>query len=172
MSFMKFLPTENFIYKTKLREIEVIHRLQEIVVPERLFRLPPSHLASPTKLYEGIIRRNSFDIQKIRFGRRNMIPQINGAIKEGKEETIITIKIRLSVGVFIWFWAWIALSGTAGFILLCQFLFNKVEFHPSLFAPFGFMFLGYAIVMAVFKTHSIPAKKELKKILEADIIEL
>ncbi|MCD6068554.1 MAG: hypothetical protein K0S33_3380 [Bacteroidetes bacterium] len=35
---MKFLPIENLTFKTRLKEDEVVKRLEEIIEPEKTFR--------------------------------------------------------------------------------------------------------------------------------------
>ena len=64
MNLIKYLPVENIVYKTKLKEDEVITRLSDSIEPEKFFRLR-IFVSSSSKPYEGKITSNTFEIKRI-----------------------------------------------------------------------------------------------------------
>lgn len=51
---MRFLPTENITYTTRLQEEEIVKRLSDIIEPKKTFRLG-IFSSGPIKPYEGQI---------------------------------------------------------------------------------------------------------------------
>lgn len=97
---MKFFPTENLIYKTKLKETEILRRLSENIEPENKIRIGLYRSGSSIS-YEGFIKDHGFKITRIISYRNTFIPQIFGNIEKDYDGTKVKIKMRLHVFVSV-----------------------------------------------------------------------
>ena len=166
---MKFLPFESIIYKTSLKEDEIISRLSEIVETEKflgfgLFR------AESTKSYEGYISGHYFKIHKIIMYRNSFLPQIKGIIERTEDGILIKVKMRMYLFVIIFVSLWCSLVGTICVGVLRELLFN-FEFSAVSIVPLIMFSFAYGLTMGGFKYESIKSKRELQKIFEAEIIK-
>lgn len=166
---MKFLPTENITYKTRLREDEVIKRLGEIVEPEKTFRFGMFSSGS-TRQYEGQINGQIFNIKRIISYRNSFLPRISGTIEKSYDGTIIKIKMKLHIIVVVFLCVWCGGVGLGCFVFLTQ-AFGNSEFNAATLIPFGLLLFVYGMTMGGFKFESHKSKKYLQTIFEADIIE-
>jgi hypothetical protein len=166
---MKFLPTENITYKTRLNEVEVIRRLSEIIEPEKTFRFGVFS-SGPTKPYEGRINGQTFNMKRIIWYRNSFLPRINGTIEKEYDGTAIKIKMRLHVFVTVFLFVWCGGIGFACISILTQ-TFGNSELNPVDFIPFGMLLFAYGLTMGGFKFESYKSKKDLQNIFEANIIE-
>lgn len=166
---MKFLPTENIIYKTKLKEDEIIKRLSDLIEPEKTFRFGIFGNNS-TKPYQGQINGKTFDIKRIINYRNSFLPTINGTIEKTYDGVHIKVKMRLHilVIVFLCFWC-------SGVLLACIFIsvqsMADSEFNPESIIPFGMLLFVYGLTMGAFKAESKKSKKDLQNIFEAEMVE-
>jgi hypothetical protein len=166
---MKFLPTENITYKTRLKEDELIRRLSEFIEPEKTFRFDIFGGGS-TKPYEGQISGQTFNINRIINYRNSFLPIINGVIEKDFDGLTIKVKMRLHNFVIVFLYIWYAGVGLGFLAFLKQALSNS-EFNPASMIPFGMLIFAYALTMGAFKYESNKSKKDLQTIFEADIIE-
>lgn len=97
---MKFLPTENITYKTRLKEDEIIRRLSDCIEPEKTFRFGIFSSGS-TKSYEGKINGQTFNIKRIISYRNSFLPRINGVIERDFDGLTIKVKMRLHTFVIV-----------------------------------------------------------------------
>ena len=167
---MKFLPTENITYKTKLKDTEVINRLSDLVEPERKFRLGLLSSGS-TKPYEGQISGQTFDIKRIIRGRNSFLPIIKGIIQRDLNGTTITVKMRLHIFVMFFLCIWCAVVGL-GCIAFLTKAFNNSKFDTTAIIPFGMLLFAYVLTMVGFKSESNKSKKDLQKLFEAETTDL
>jgi hypothetical protein len=166
---MKFLPAENITYKTKLKEEEILKRLSDNVEPEKMFRFG-MFFGGSTKPYEGQINRQEFDIKRIIGYRNSFLPRINGIIERDYDGMTIKVKMRLHVLVIAFLCVWCSFVGLACIIVLIHVL-GSSEFNPMTLIPFGMLIFVYALTMRSFKYESNKSKRDLQRILEAEIIE-
>jgi hypothetical protein len=166
---MKFLPYENIIYKTRLRQDEVIRRLAENLEP-RKSRNSLFGDRGPAKTYEGEIAGSTFHIQRIIYQRNSWLPVISGVVEKEPDGTVIKLKMQLSIFVIIFSCLW-----CGGVLIGCVFaacnMFTASGFRPVLLGPFAMLVLFYAMTMIFFKRESIRSKKDLRQLFEAEILQ-
>ncbi|WP_113638776.1 hypothetical protein [Nubsella zeaxanthinifaciens] len=167
---MKFLPAENIIYKTRLKEDELIRRLSDYIEPEKTFRFGVFGSGS-TKSYEGQISGQAFNIKRIISYRNSFLPRINGVIERDFDGLTIKVKMRLHIFVIVFLCIWCGGVGLGCLAFLMQ-AFSKSEFNPATIIPFGMLIFAYALTMGAFKFESNKSKKDLQTIFEAHIIEV
>lgn len=167
---MKFLPTENITYRTKLKEEEIVKRLSEIIEPKKTFRL--SILSSDSsKSYEGQINGQTFEIKRIIGYRNSFLPRINGIIERDFNGMTIKVKMRLHILVIVFLFIWCGAVGLGCLASLTR-VFGNSEFNLTTLIPFGMLIFVYLMTMGGFKFESKKSKKDLQTIFEADIIEV
>ena len=167
---MKFLPTENITYKTKLKENEIVDRLSNIIEPEKTFRFEIFGNSS-TKLYEGKINNLTFDIKRIITYRNSFIPRISGVINHDFDGTTIKVKMRLHIFVIIFICIWSSGVGLGCLAVLTSLLADGT-FHPATIIPFGMLIFMYVLTMGAFKYESNISKKGLQELFDAEIVEV
>ena len=167
---MKYLPTENITYKSKLNEEEILKRLSEIIEPEKMFRFDFFKSGS-SKSYEGQIIGHTFDISRIISDRNSFLPRISGVIERDYNGLTIKVKMRLHLFVLVFLCICTVGVGIGCFAAFLTQVINKSELNPVLLAPFGFLAFMYLLTMFGFKTESRRSKKDLQLLFEADIIE-
>jgi hypothetical protein len=166
---MKFLPTENITYKTKLKEEEIVGRLSDLIEPEKAFRFR-IFSSGLTKPYEGQIKGGTFDIKRIIGYRNSFLPRINGIIEKDDDGIRIKVKMRLHIFIIVFLCFWCGVVGLACVAIL-TLSFGDSEFNPATFIPFGMLLFAYGLTMGAFKFESNKSKKDLQRIFEAEIIE-
>lgn len=166
---MKFLPTENITYKTRLKEDEIIRRLSDCIEPEKIFRLGILSSGS-TKSYEGQINGQTFSIKRIISYRNSFLPRINGVIERDFDGLTIKVKMRLHIFVIVFLCIWFGLVGLACIAFLTQTL-SSSEINPAALIPFGMLLFAYLLTMGGFKFESNKSKKDLQRIFNAEIID-
>ena len=165
---MKFLPRENIIYKSKLREEEIIRRLTHSIGPEKGFSFGMS--GSSTKPYEGKINGQTFDIKRTINYRNSFLPRINGFIQRDFDGISIKVNMRLHILIIVFLSIWCGLVGFVCLGLLAQF-FIHLKFNPAALIPFGMLLFAYVLTMVAFKFESSKSKKDLQTLFEAEPIE-
>ena len=166
---MKFLPTECFTYKTRLKESEIISRLSDHIEPEKTFRFGIFGSGS-TKNYEGQINGQTFYIKRIISYRNSFLPRIYGIIERDLDGSIIKVKMKLHVVVKVFLCIWFGGVGLGCVAFLIQ-AFNKSAFDPMTLIPFGMLIFAYGLTMGGFKYESIKSNKFLQAIFEAETIK-
>lgn len=164
----KFLPYENITYRTKLKEEEVINRLNNFVEPEKIFRFNFFGNGS-SKSYEGDILGNKFYINRIINYRNSFLPRITGTVRTEVYETTIKVKMRLSIFVVIFLCFWCI--ATCSFCFLGLFFSYKSNtFYNGSLVPLGMLLFAYCLTMGGFKFESYKSRKHLLNLFEAEII--
>jgi len=163
---VKFLPIENIVYKTKLKEDEIIERLSDFIEPRKTFRFRIFGSDS-MKSYEGQITGQTFDIKRIIGYRNSFLPRINGTIKRDYDGTAIEVKMRLHIFVIIFLCVW---CGFACMVFLTQVL-SSPQFNSVTLTTMGALIFVYAMTMGGFKFESNRSKKDLQTLFEAEIIK-
>ena len=167
---MKFLPTENITYKTRLKEEELMRRLSEFIEPEKTFRFG-NFRSDYRKPYEGQINGHTFNIKRIISYRNSFLPRIYGIIERDFDGMTIKVKMRLHIFVIVFLCVWCGGLGLGCIAFLTQ-AFSKSDFNLATLIPFGMLIFVYALTMGGFKHESNKSKKDLQAIFEADKIEI
>lgn len=161
---MKYLPTENITYKTRLTEDEVLKRLEALIEPSTKFGLLGGMVS---KNYEGQITPPSFAIKRIIRYQNSFLPRITGTLEFDHGGTRIHVKMRLPPVVAVFMGIWFV-----GVVLACIVVLSYGSGGSAFgLIPFGMLFFGYALTMIAFKFESNNSKKELQRIFEAEIVE-
>jgi hypothetical protein len=167
LNLIKYLPVENIVYKTKIKEDEVIRLLSDSIEPEKNFRFK-IFISSSSKPYEGKINSNTFEIKRIINYRNSFLPRIKGVISRESDKTIIKVKMQLHPFVVSFLSIWFISIGFVTIILLLQ-LFIDAKFNPLTLIPFVMLIFAYALTMFAFKLESNRSKKDLQKLFKAEI---
>jgi len=154
---MKYLPFENITLHTQLSVEEVIERLSENLEPREIF---PFMLNRDRKTYEGYIKHNQFNINKVIQGRDSFRPMIKGELQENEAGTTIEIKMRFHIFIFIFITIWCSIA------LMFGLLFG---FTKEIFSSLGIIAFLYGLGILSFKRQSIHTKKHLAQLFEAEI---
>lgn len=167
---MNFLPKETLIFKTKLKEDEVISRLSQSVEPEKLIR---SGLfgSTNTKPYEGTITGKNFSIRRIIKYRNSFLPRILGSVEQDIQGTSIKVKMRLHIFVLCFLFIWCS-GALIGLFFMAKNVVDNKGFDPWFFMPIGMLLLVYVLTIAAFKYESGKAKNDLKTLFEAEMLEV
>ncbi|MCU0439103.1 MAG: hypothetical protein MUC49_14490 [Raineya sp.] len=156
----KYLPIENIIYKTNLSKEQVIQRLTENIETKKSFGIY-------SKPYIGKIMGNHFEIERAISYRNSFLPQIKGEIYSEFNRTKIEVYMRPHL--FVLFFMVIWLGGISmGCLVTLSVLFTG-KFEPPFLIPFGMLIFGIALLYGAFKTESAISKRDLMKMLDAEI---
>ena len=169
---MRFLPIENVVYKTNLKEDEIIRLLSEYIEPKKIIRF--YSLFDSTKPYEGRIIGRNFEIRRIIRYMNSFLPYIKGIIYNDLDGIKIKVKMRPHIFAitFICIWCGYFLHFFIEKLtkyLLHELCYSKVRI--DLFASLGMILFVYIFTMFCFKIESRKSKKDLKKIFLAEITE-
>lgn len=165
---MNFLPKENIVYKTKLKEEEILKRLSDLIEPEKTFRFNVFSNNS-LKSYEGQIKGNTFQIKRIINYRNSFLPRVTGLIEKDFDGLTIKVKMRLSIFVIIFLCFWCGAVGL-GFLFALKQGAPESQFNPVKLIPLGMLTFVYLMTMLGFKFESNKAKKDLQAAFKANII--
>jgi hypothetical protein len=163
---MKFLPFDHFTIKTSLTKNEAMKRI------ESLFKKrPSSSILKGTVYYGGETLTHTFNIYKIvKHFNRLVYPRLVGSITQDKEGSTIKVKVRFSImfNIFlsIWFGSISLFVLFNIFIALKSLSISDIRKEP-LFSLVGF----YIAVIAGFNYCCIEYRKEMKELLQAQVIE-
>ena len=164
---MRFLPIENVVYKTSLKEDEIIERLSENVEPEKIFGFGNNS----AKSYRGKIIGQHFKIRRTtsHFMSKNyryyFFPQINGVITNNS----ISVKMRPHTSIIVYLSVLLVVMGlVCTGKLLYPFLFDASIFIGGLVAIILYLCI---MTIIVFNLESRKSKKDLIEIFQADVIE-
>jgi hypothetical protein len=166
---MPFLPFEKLIYKTKIKEDEVIRRITDFMEPEKTFRF--NLFQKTAKPYEGKINGRSFNLRRLIRYRNSFRPEIEGEISPDLNGTTINVKMRLHKAIIVFLCLW------CGFVIYAFFGFlqesrTDPKFAAFLLIPVGMLLFVYILTIAAFSHESSRSKSDLQKLLEAEITEL
>jgi len=159
-----FIPFESLTITTSLTFSEVLHRLDEVVTPPKLFRIIIPFGPPPAKPYEGTISGKTFKINRIIIGRNSFFPIIQGDIHSQPFGCSIKIRMTLHkivIGLMIlWLWT----TGSIGmFSLFAWFVEPSVG---AIFLPILGMFIfGWLLCLIPFKIEAKSATNFLSILL-------
>jgi hypothetical protein len=160
---MLLFPAENLIYRSRLSEGDVIIRLKENVGIYRPFK-------TATTPYVGKVDDKGFKIWRVITGRNSFLPQIAGHIKADLSGTKIEVKMRLHPVVGIFMIAWFGGVGFACAMTIWSW-WQGEEFELTQLLTFVMIAFGVVLILVGFKPESTRAKKDLEKILDAELEE-
>lgn len=168
---MRFLPFDSITLQTKLKEEEVLKRLNQNIGATYLFK-PNTDYGKP---FTGKIEGNAFVIKRKINYRNSFRPVLHGTVEDNFTERVIKVTMRLTIYTMIFMAFWL---GVVGIIALC-FMFMIVanirkadysELFPS-FIPVIMFIAGYLMTIISFNVEKKRAKEVLQEIFEAEIIK-
>lgn len=163
----KYLPIENITYKTKLSKEQTIQKLTDNIEAEQSFFGDQNYTYS--KPYIGKIIDNNFKIKRAINDSyyESFSPQIKGEIYSEFDGTKIKVNMKLHSFVLVFMIIWFG-GVFIGCIVSIIALFTE-EFTPFFIIPFGMLICGILLFYGRFKAETSTSKKDLLKILEAEI---
>jgi hypothetical protein len=162
----KYLPVEYVIYKTKLSIEQTIQKLADNIEAEKSFGFGALNY-SYSKPYIGKITGNRFEIERAISYRNSFLPQIKGEIYSEFDGT--KIKVDMKPHLFVLFFMTLWFGGVFIGCIATTFAFFTKEFTPFVLIPYGMLIFGITLFYGSFKIESSISKKDLLKILEAEI---
>lgn len=154
------LPYDNFIFESRLTQDEVLERLKSVIEPKKTFRFKFSE-----KSFEGNLSNHEFQLRRIIKYQNSFLPRINGRITKLGNRTIIETNFRLHTAVLIFLIIWCTIVSIGFFGVLSTNNWDMIAF------PLGMLLFAYGLTTIAFKVESNIAKKKLKNLLEARLIE-
>lgn len=166
---MKLLPKENITYKTKLKEVEIINRLYNLINFENeLFEDLFENIT--INKYEGEISGNTFNIKRYKLTRENFLPRISGVITNDFDGTTIQVKMKLNTLITVFLYVWSFIYGII-FVVFTIKSFIDLEIYIWSVISLVMLIFAYASAMIGFKYESIISKKDLALAFDADIVD-
>lgn len=162
----KYLPVENIVYKTKLSAERAIEKLDDNIEAKEPFGFGTRDYAY-SKPYIGWIFGNRFEIERAISYRNSFLPQIKGEVYVEFDGTKIKVSMKPHIFVLIFMAVWFG-----GIFIACFAMVMKLfadGFSPEFLIPFGMLLFGIALLFGAFKSESSRSKKDLMKILEAEV---
>ncbi len=127
------IPYKRFVISTSLTVEEIVKIISDAILPRRT--LTTWH-SSTTKVFEGKIDKQGFEIQKIIHNRNSFLPVLYGQIIPADRGSRIEIKLTLNILVGVFSVIWLsAMSGA--FVLLAITKTNNSASNEYLWAPFA-----------------------------------
>ena len=165
---MKYLPSEYIIYKSKLNVDEVKVRLRTYIRPATAINMKLDKHSKKT--YEGRMVGNTFELQRLINYHTSFFPIINGEIENEVDGSTIRVKMNLLLITRL------GLLFMIGFMVVICFILmvipkGKFNLSAEAFIPSIILLPMYLMTMLSFKYESVKSKKDLKIILDAEIIE-
>ncbi|MBD8388314.1 hypothetical protein [Dysgonomonas sp. BGC7] len=155
----RLLPFENVTYKTELSPTEIANQLRSST--------------QYTTLGKSISEKG-FTIKRIINYRNSFLPIVTGTIteeekeKEKENETTVNVKMKMNILVIIFMTFWFAMVFLACFATIA--ISYSSGFEVFYLIPFGMLIFGVLLVVGGFKAESSKTKKDLQKILQAQIV--
>jgi hypothetical protein len=165
---MKYLPSENITYRTKLDSGEISKRVNEIIEPKKTFRMTGIFGGKNHKPYEGSVNGLSFKITRIIGYRNSFLPNITGEIEKDLNGSKINVKMRLHSFVLLFMFIWLTIVGSVSLTVLISSI-DKSTFEPLIVIPLGMFLFGYGMTLGGFKYESSKSKKYLAELFEAEV---
>lgn len=162
----RILPFEKITYRTRLSKNQVLDRLNTNIEPKRIFNL----FGKPyTRLYTGIVRDDSFKIERVIQYRNSFRPVITGNVYTDYKGTAIDVKMKMVTPVLVLTTIWF-IGILIGCIATTIMMMNDGVTIPMLI-PHLLLVLGIVMVTGGFKMETSKSKNDLSNILEAEIEE-
>ena len=171
MNAKLFLPFDNFKLLTRLSATEVQHRMESITEPRKAFR--GFFVIQKTKLYQGHVAGNQFEISRIITYRNSFLPLIRGHVSTYMGQTEVAIRMRPVLFVLIFMGFWLGIVGVICLVLTIEAFRQRDELlaqgvPPVALVPFGMFVFGYMLLLLAYKTESRKSKAFLTQLLEAE----
>nr|WP_299387594.1 hypothetical protein [Allomuricauda sp.] len=160
---MKLIPAIQIEFGTSLSAEEVAQILKEHTRPMQSIGLRIKRSKSD-KLFEGYVGKDSFQIQRVIYGKNSFRPQITGTLRETANGTqlITYFKLHLFVLLFMGMWMGILSMAVAGSLI--AMFFYEVEPMGIIF-PLLMLIFGGGLVYFGFTTEKETSINKLKSIL-------
>jgi len=159
---MAFIPYESVSYKTKLEYNEIIKRIQDTIEPKKIIRLIRGN---STKPYEGKLKENYFEMNRIISFSNVFSPVICGTIEELNDEIKIDIKLKPHARVIAVMVIWLGFVGYIFFSSLFNYFINSIS-DNNLFTSLLALIVGYIIMIWSFKSEGKREKNRLMELFE------
>jgi len=136
---MSLLPINNFTFKTKLKEDEIIKRLSKFIKPENIYFFS-------TNKYAGEIRGQTFNIHRNASTYDGFIPEINGFLQNDFDGTAIIVKMKLKIQVAVFLYI---LGIIGGLVFLVNTTQALIDWKLNLWSLYSFVMLLLAYICSV-----------------------
>jgi hypothetical protein len=162
---MTFLPFEKFEIESSLSKEKVIIALMENIEEEKMIRF---WKRSDAKDFEGTIRGNEFEIQRIISYKNSFLPIIKGRMETAGYGAKLRIDMRIQIPVILFLVIWF---GIIGLFFIIE-IFKGINDVKSILFPFGMLLFGYILTMAGYLVEASKAKDLLLDITQGKIIKV
>ena len=163
----KWVPFEDYVFKTKLSVTEVYQRLSANIEPDKPLRKYSSTFM-PSKEYEGTITENNFSINRVINYQNSFRPIISGTIENASGGTIVKVKMRLHTAVLIFMAYCCTFAGVFCTVILVNASDISAMNLGSLI-PFVLFFGILGMTIGGFKVESTESRRFLQELLEAEV---
>ena len=155
---MKFFPSENIVYRTKLPAEEVAKRLSKNIEPVT---------NDWGRVFAGSIRGNEFEVRRNINYRNSFQAEITGTITNVNGQTFVNVKMEL-IRIIKNFTIFLCLFAGVIFGLIIYVIITSGHFTPIIFFPLFFIAFAWILSTASFQADCSKSKKELEKIIESE----
>src|ERR1041385_6433367 len=164
---LQFFPEENIVYKTELKEDEILKRLADNIqlpsVPIFRFMFGKPSL----KLSQGKISGHTFEIKRDIPYMNSFRPNIKGVIEGSNVGAIIKVKMQIVVYIKVFLFFWLGMMTLFAASMTWKSIFER--FNAEMFFPYIMFIVAYGIMWAGFTSESSQTKEDLKIIFKARI---
>lgn len=163
---MRFLPKETLVYHSTLKADQLHERLSIYVEP-RLDGLI-DWKKKREKPYEGLVKKDGFEISRIIDYRNSFLPVVSGKITPSTDQSVVVVTMALHSFVRIFLAIWFAMAILFFFVYLVKSI-KDTTIDPILLIPITLVALGYRLTIRAFKVESDRAREDLKEMLSATL---
>ena len=159
---MKIIPSDTLEIVTSLTIKEVKDILDNNIQPKVKFDFS---FSNKHKVFEGFLKQDSFEIQRIIRGRNSFIPQIKGKIKSNNNGSTLMVDLKMNQFVIVFVIIWLGITGVSFFVSLFA-VFNQglnpiAAIGPAVMIAFAFGLMNYG-----YNSEKKKAIEALEKILK------
>lgn len=163
-------PSRKLIYRSELQKEAIIQKLEENLEPRKIFSLKNILAGRDRKLFEGTIKGDTFNINRIIFYRNAFLPRIKGQVEKNYAGSKIQVKFHLHFAIKIFLVVWYSVTGLASGVIFASFFKqNQDAFRIEALIPFGMLVIVYLISYWSFRGEANRAQEELGQIWQASI---
>lgn len=175
MNIKSWLPFDRYTLVSRLSVAEVMSRLEANVTARKLnavlfVQRYGTKKDSSDKPYKGVIKEQTFEIERIINYRNSFVPVIKGEVSHFLGQTEIKVKSSPHVAVLVFCAFWMSVVLLACLAVTAVMLRGGFEF-PMLI-PFGMLVFGCLLFTIPYKLEANKSKKFLATLLEGEEVKI